>query len=96
MKMSGEYRISAPRQIVWDVLNDPAILKNCLPGCERLETTSDSAFEAIITTKVGLVKMTFVSSLNRPWCGMEPRITYYDVRLIVDHETGEIIPGSSA
>ena len=64
MKMSGEYRISAPRQFVWDALNDPAILKNCLPGCEKFENTSDSVFDAIITTKVGLVKMTFASSIE--------------------------------
>ena len=63
MKMSGEYRIPASRQIVWDALNDPVILKDCLPGCQCLEKTSDSTFDAIITTKVGMVKMTFASSI---------------------------------
>ena len=64
MKMSGEFRISASRQVVWDALNDPVILKNCLPGCESLEKTSDTALEAIITTKVGMVKMTFSSFIE--------------------------------
>ena len=39
MDMTGERRIAAPRQKVWDALNDPAVLKACIPGCESLEKT---------------------------------------------------------
>lgn len=59
MKMTGEYRISAPRQAVWDALNDPEILKQCIPGCEELARTDDGGFEAKVTAKVGPVRAKF-------------------------------------
>jgi hypothetical protein len=64
MEMLGERLISAPRQVIWDTLNDATALKNCLPGCDRLEKTSESTFEATITAKVGPVKTTFVGSVT--------------------------------
>ncbi len=64
MEMTGEYRISAPRQAVWEALNDPVVLKNCLQGCEHLDRVSDIKFEATVTTKVGPVKMTFKGSVE--------------------------------
>lgn len=59
MQMTGEYRIAAPRQAVWDALNDPEILKQCIPGCEELNKTDDGGFEAKVTAKVGPVKAKF-------------------------------------
>ena len=59
MDMSGEYRIPAPRQRVWDALNDPQILGQCIPGCESIEKTSDTEMTAVVTAKVGPVKAKF-------------------------------------
>ncbi len=59
MEMSGEYTITAPRQAVWDALNDPEILKACIPGCDTLEKTSDTEMSATVTAKVGPVKAKF-------------------------------------
>ena len=59
MDMSGEYRIPAPRQRVWDALNDPEILGQCIPGCESIEKTSDTEMTAVVTAKVGPVKAKF-------------------------------------
>jgi carbon monoxide dehydrogenase subunit G len=59
MQMNGEHRILAPRQAVWDALNDPDILKQCIPGCEELIRTEDGGFEAKVTAKVGPVKAKF-------------------------------------
>jgi len=59
MQMNGEYRISAPRQAVWDALNDPEILKQCIPGCEELTRTEEGGFEAKVTVKVGPVRAKF-------------------------------------
>lgn len=64
MEMTGEYRIPAPRQRVWEALNDPAILKACIPGCRELEKVSDTGFNAIVATKVGPVSATFRGSVN--------------------------------
>lgn len=59
MQMSGEYRIPAPRQAVWDALNDPEVLKQCIPGCEELVRSGDNAFEAKVVAKVGPVRAKF-------------------------------------
>lgn len=64
MEMSGEYRIPAPREKVWAALNDPEILKECIPGCESLEMTSDTEMTAAVTTKVGPVKAKFKGSVT--------------------------------
>ena len=56
MNMTGECRIAAPRQAVWDALNDADILMRCIPGCEEFVKTSDTTFEAKVTAAVGPVK----------------------------------------
>lgn len=59
MDMSGEFRIPAPRQKVWEALNDPEILKQSIPGCESIEKKSETELTALVTVKVGPVKATF-------------------------------------
>ncbi len=60
MDMTGEYRIPAPRQKVWDMLNDADTLRVCIPGCEMLEENAEGdGFTARVTTKIGPVKATF-------------------------------------
>ena len=59
MKMSGEYRIAAPRDTVWSALNDPEILRQCIPGCEALDQVSATEMTGAVTAKIGPVKATF-------------------------------------
>ena len=59
MDMTGEHRIPAPREAVWEALNDPEILKQCIPGCEELTKISDTEFDAQVVAKVGPVKAKF-------------------------------------
>ena len=59
MDMSGEYVIPAPRETVWKALNDPEILRQCIPGCEEVEKTAEDAFTAKVTAKVGPVRAKF-------------------------------------
>ncbi|WP_085902332.1 SRPBCC family protein [Kiloniella majae] len=71
MKMEGQQLIPAPQQKVWEALNDPEILKNSIPGCETVEKTSDTEFQASMTAKFGPVKAKFkgqvtLSDLNPP------------------------------
>jgi hypothetical protein len=56
MTMNGEVQLSATRDKVWTMLNDPEVLKVCIPGCEMLDKNSDTEFQAIATVKVGPVK----------------------------------------
>jgi carbon monoxide dehydrogenase subunit G len=57
--MSGENRIPASQEKVWAALNDPAVLKASIPGCQALEKTSDTEMTATVQAKVGPVKATF-------------------------------------
>jgi uncharacterized protein len=74
MEMTGEYRIPAPQQRVWEALNDPAVLKSCIAGCQQLDKISDTEFSAIVATKVGPVSATFRGSVNL--CELEPPNSY--------------------
>ncbi|WP_136660684.1 carbon monoxide dehydrogenase subunit G [Nitratireductor sp. XY-223] len=56
MNLTGQYTIAAPRQEIWAALNDPDVLKRCIPGCESLEKISDTDFTGRVTMKVGAVK----------------------------------------
>ena len=64
MELTGEYRIGAGRNEVWEALNDPAVLKDCIPGCQELEKTSDTEMSAVVVSKVGPVKATFKGSVK--------------------------------
>ena len=64
MELKGAYSIPAPREVVWDMLNDPDILRACLPGCESLEGSAAEGFSARVTTKIGPVKATFNGSVT--------------------------------
>jgi carbon monoxide dehydrogenase subunit G len=59
MDLTGEYRIPAPRETVWVALNNPEVLKTCIPGCEELNKTSDTEFVARVIAKIGPVKAGF-------------------------------------
>ena len=59
MDMTGEYRIPAPRQRVWEGLNDPVVLKSAIPGCQTIEKVSDTEFTAKVLASVGPVRATF-------------------------------------
>jgi carbon monoxide dehydrogenase subunit G len=64
MTMNGEVQLAASRQAVWDKLNDPAVLKACIPGCEELEATDDGGFRAVAKMKVGPVSARFKGKVN--------------------------------
>ena len=59
MTMTGDVSLPADRPKVWALLNDPEVLKACIPGCESLEKTGDGGFAAVVKTKIGPVSATF-------------------------------------
>ena len=59
MDFVGEYRIPASREVVWRALNDPDMLKTCIPGCEELEKRSQTEFVARVATRIGPVSARF-------------------------------------
>lgn len=64
MDMSGEQRIPAPREVVWRALNDPEILKLCIPGCQELVKSSDTQMSAKVVLKVGPVSARFEGAVT--------------------------------
>ena len=59
MELEDEIRIDAPRSRVYEGLNDPETLKQCIPGCEELIKHSDTELEAKVVLKIGPVKAKF-------------------------------------
>lgn len=71
MEMTGKYLIESSRDQVWKALNDPDVLRQCIPGCESLTKKSDTEFDADVMAKVGPVKARFktvvsLENLNPP------------------------------
>ena len=69
--IEGEEKIAAPIDKVWAALNDPEVLKQCIPGCQSLEKTSDNDLAATVVLKIGPIKATFngavtLKNLNPP------------------------------
>ena len=59
MTMKEKVELPADRQTVWAKLNDPEVLKVCIPGCQSLEKTSENEMQAVAKVKVGPVSATF-------------------------------------
>jgi carbon monoxide dehydrogenase subunit G len=59
MQMKDSQRIPAPKDKVWAALNDPEVLKKCIPGCQSLEMSSPTDMTATVVFRVGPVKATF-------------------------------------
>jgi len=59
MDFTGRYLIAAAPDKVWDALNNPAVLKSCIPGCEQLDKTSPTDFVATAKLKIGPLSATF-------------------------------------
>jgi hypothetical protein len=71
MEKTGEQLIPVPQQRVWEGLNDPEVLKACIPGCETIERVSDTEYRVAMTAAVGPVKAKFngkllLADLNPP------------------------------
>lgn len=71
MDMSGHYRIQAPREVVWAALNDPEVLKRCIPGCRELIQKSPTELAAKVGLKIGPISANFsgevtLQNLNPP------------------------------
>ncbi len=64
MDMTGERRIPAPRQKVWEALNNPEVLKAAIPGCESMEKLSDTELKATAAVKIGPIAARFTGKVN--------------------------------
>ena len=71
MEITGTQTIPAPRDVVWTALNNPEVLKKCLPGCESVEATTPEEFKVVVVTAIGPLRARFngvlrMSEINAP------------------------------
>ena len=64
MKLEGSYKLNVKKEIVWQALNDPNILKQCIPGCESFEKKSDTIFSVTATNQIGPMNATFSGTVT--------------------------------
>ena len=64
MTMNGTVDLPASRETVWRMLNDPEVLKTCIPGCQSLEGSAEEGFQAVAKIKIGPVSATFKGKVN--------------------------------
>ena len=74
MNMIGEVQLPASREAVWAMLNEPAVLKSCIPGCESLDKDSHNEFQAVATIKIGPVKARWKGKVK--FSELDPPISY--------------------
>ncbi len=59
MKLEGKYSFGAPQQRVWQLLLDPQVLCECIPGCEKLEPAGEDQYQAVLKVGVAAIKGTY-------------------------------------
>jgi carbon monoxide dehydrogenase subunit G len=64
MEMKGEQLVPATQQATWEALNDPQVLKACVPGCESITPAGDNAYEVLMVARVGPVSAKFKGKLT--------------------------------
>lgn len=64
MEMHGEQLVAADRSRTWAALNDPEILKACIPGCESITPAGENRYDVAMTARVGPVSAKFRGKLN--------------------------------
>ncbi len=61
--MQGQWQFDAKRELVWQTLTDPAIVAQCIPGCEKMEPTGEDTYTAVLAVGVGSVKGRYNSTI---------------------------------
>lgn len=64
MEMTGEQLIPLPQEATWKALNDPEVLKDCIPGCESIARLEDGRYEVVLTARVGPVSAKFKGTMT--------------------------------
>ena len=64
MKLTGSYKLNLKKEVVWKALNDPNILKQCIPGCEHFDKKNNTHFSVTATNQIGPMNATFSGDVN--------------------------------
>ena len=64
MKLTGSYKLNVKKEVVWSALNDPKILKQCIPGCDSFEKENSNSFNASATNQIGPMNAIFSGNIK--------------------------------
>ena len=64
MKLAGSYKLKVKKEVVWKALNNPKILKECIPGCDFFDKEDDNVFNATATNQIGPMNATFSGKIT--------------------------------
>ena len=64
MKLVGNYKLNVKKEIAWNALNNPEILKQCIPGCDSFEKENNSTFNVSATNQIGPMNATFSGAVK--------------------------------
>ncbi|MDP3412670.1 MAG: carbon monoxide dehydrogenase subunit G, partial [Polaromonas sp.] len=64
MDMQGSRQLAVTQQQAWDALNDPAVLKACIPGCDKVEATGENQYAIAMALKIGPVSAKFTGKIS--------------------------------
>ena len=64
MKLAGTYKLNVKKEVAWNALNDPEILKQCIPGCDSFDKENDNTFSASVTNQIGPMNATFSGTVK--------------------------------
>src|SRR5512147_3103565 len=64
MDMQGSRHLAVTQQQAWDALNDPQVLKVCIPGCDKVEATGDNQYAVGVAVKIGPVQAKFSGKIT--------------------------------
>ena len=85
LKQSGRQEIHAPRNRVWEALNDPQILKRCIEGCETFERVGDQSFRASVRARIGPVNALFHANIGlQPQAETDPSLQRFLLQVEIE------------
>lgn len=79
MDLSSSYTFDAPRRVVWDLLNNPTVIADCLPGCESMDPAGDDSFRVVLTVGVAAISGRYEGTVT-----IADQRKFSDYRLVVD------------
>lgn len=64
MKIEGSHQFNAPRERIWEILQDPGIMAQCMPGCESMEEIGPDQYEATVKVGIAAVKGSYKAKVS--------------------------------
>lgn len=64
MNLKGSQKVGAPRDRVWEALNDPDVLRQCTPGCQQMVLSEDGSYDVVMEVGIAAVKGRYTGKIK--------------------------------